>query len=144
MKFFLKVRDFGTFLHTMKLTQKQFKMNTIKPIRTKADYKNAIKRIDEIILTNPKKGSALYNELDISGTLAAAYEDIHFPIGAPDTVEAVKYIMEENHLKAKYLVPYFGSKEIVSEFLSHKRGLSVKIIKALHNGLGIPYKVLIA
>ena len=130
--------------NTIKLTQKQFNMSQIKPIRTKADYKKAIKRIDEIILSNPKKGSALYNELDVWGTLAAAYEDIHFPIEAPNPVDAIKYLMEEKDLKAKDLVQYFGSKGIVSEFLSHKRGLSIKIIKALHEGLGIPYELLIA
>ena len=124
--------------------QKQFKMSAIKPIRTKSDYKKAINRIDEIILSNPKKGTDLYNELDVLGTLVACYEDVHFPIEAPSPVEAVKFIMEENQLKAKDLVKYFGSKGIVSEFLSNKRGLSIKIIKALHNGLGIPYELLIA
>jgi HTH-type transcriptional regulator/antitoxin HigA len=124
--------------------QKQFKMSAIRPIRTKSDYKKAINRIDEIILSNPKKGSLLYNELDVLGTLVSSYEDEHFPIAAPSPVEAVKFIMEENQLKAKDLVKYFGSKGIVSEFLSHKRGLSIKIIKALHEGLGIPYELLIA
>jgi len=118
-------------------------MNPIKPIKTKADYKKVMNRIDELIISNPKKGSENYNELDILGTLAAAYEDIHFPIEAPGPVEAIKYIMEENQLKAKDLVQYFGSKGIVSEFLSHKRGLSLKIIIALHTGLGLPYEVLI-
>lgn len=127
-----------------KLTQKQFKMNTIRPIKTKTDYKKVMIRIDELILSNPKKGTEDYNELDVLGTLVAAYEDIHFPIDAPDPVEAVKYVMEEQQLKAKDLVQYFGSKGIVSEFLSRKRGLSLKIIKALHIGLGLPYEVLIS
>ncbi len=130
--------------NTIRLTQRQFRMRAIKPIRTKTDYKNAMKRIDEIILSNPKKGSASYNELDVLGTLVAAYEEIHFPIEAPNPVDAIKYLMEEKDLKAKDLVQYFGSKGIVSEFLSHKRGLSIKIIKELHKGLGIPYELLIA
>jgi|SRR3954469_13079001 len=118
-------------------------MTRIKPIRSKSDYKAAINRIDEIILTNPKTGTELYDELDILGTLVSCYEDIHFPIEAPDPVAAVKYIMEEKGLKAKDLIPYFGSKSIVSEFLSYKRGLSTRIIKALHDGLHLPYEVLI-
>jgi HTH-type transcriptional regulator/antitoxin HigA len=69
-------------------------MKTIKPIRTKTDYKNAMKRIDEIILKNPKKGTSIYDELDVLGTLVSAYEEIHFPIEAPDPVAAVKYMME--------------------------------------------------
>ncbi len=119
-------------------------MKTIKPIRTKANYKAALKRIDELIATNPKSGTSAYDELDVIGTLVSAYEDIHYPIDAPNPVEAVKYIMEERGLIAKDLIPYFGSKGIVSEFLNHKRGLSTRVIKALHNGLGLPYEVLLA
>ncbi len=119
-------------------------MKTIKPIRNKTDYKIALKRVDEIIISNPKKGSNDYDELDILGTLVSAYEDIHYPIAAPSPLEAVKYIMEEQGLKAKDLVPYFGSKGLVSEFLSNKRHLSIRIIKALHKGLGLPYETLIA
>jgi HTH-type transcriptional regulator / antitoxin HigA len=119
-------------------------MKSIKPIRTKSDHKAALKRIDELILSGPKKGSAAYDELDVLGTLVAAYEDIHYPIEAPDPVEAVKYAMEEQGLKSKDLVPYFGSKGIVSEFLNKKRGLSIRSIKALHSALGLPYELLIA
>jgi HTH-type transcriptional regulator/antitoxin HigA len=117
-------------------------MSNIKPIRTKTDYKTALKRIDEIISTKPKEGTVLYDELDVVGTLVSAYEDTHYVIDAPDPVEAVKYIMEEQGLKPKDLVPYFGSKGIVSEFLNHKRGLSTSIMKALHDKFGIPYEVL--
>jgi len=119
-------------------------MNAVKPIRTKSDYKAALKRIDEIILSNPKEGTNLYDELDVIGTLVSAYEDIHYVIDVPDPVDAVKYIMEEQGLKPKDLVPYFGSKGIVSEFLNHKRGLSTRIMKALHDEFGIPYEVLFA
>ncbi len=119
-------------------------MKTIKPIRTKTDYKSALKRIDEIIAKNPKKGTYEYDELDVIGTLVSAYEDIHYPIHAPNPVEAVKYMMEEKGLKPKDLVAYFGSKGIVSEFLNYKRGLSTRAIKALHDGLGLPYEVLLS
>jgi HTH-type transcriptional regulator/antitoxin HigA len=119
-------------------------MNNVKPVRTKADYKAALARIDELIALNPKKGTPAYDELDIIGTLVSAYEDIHYPIEAPDPVEAIKYIMEEEGLKPKDLVAYFGSKGNVSEFLNHKRGLSLRVIKALHDDFKLPYEVLLA
>lgn len=118
-------------------------METIKPIRTKTDYKQALKRIDDLILLNPKKNSLEYDELDVLGTLVAAYEDIHFKIAAPTPIETIKHIMEENGLKAKDLVPYFGSKSIVSEFFSKKRQLTIRTIKLLHETFGIPYESLI-
>ena len=119
-------------------------MKTVKPVRTKAEYKVALARIEELISSNPKKGTATYDELDIIGTLVAAYEDINYPIDSPDPVEAVKYVMEEEGLKPKDLVAYFGSKGNVSEFLNHKRSLSIRTIKALHNKLRLPYEVLLA
>lgn len=119
-------------------------MNTIKPIRTRKDYQVALNRIEEIIALNPKKGQDIYDELDVLGTLVAAYEEIHFPIESPDPVEAVKYLMEEKGLKSKDLVQYFGSKGLVSEFLNYKRSLSTRMIKALHDGLGIPYEILLS
>jgi HTH-type transcriptional regulator / antitoxin HigA len=119
-------------------------MKHIKPVRSKADYKAALNRIEELIAINPKKGTAAYDELDIIGTLVSAYEDTHYPIDAPDPVEAVKYMMEEKGLKPKDLIVYFGSKGNVSEFLNHKRGLSVRIIKELHNKFKLPYEVLFA
>lgn len=119
-------------------------MKNLKPLRTKTEHKAALKRIDELIALNPQKGTAAYDELDIIGTLVSAYEDIHYPIAAPNPVEAVKYMMEEEGLKPKDLIVYFGSKGNVSEFLNNKRGLSVRIIKALHDNFNLPYEVLIA
>lgn len=119
-------------------------MKTIKPVRTKAEYKIALARIEKLIASNPKKGTPNYDELDVIATLVSAYETIHFPINAPDPVEAVKYVMEEEGLKPKDLVVYFGSKGNVSEFLNHKRNLSLQTIKALHNHLKLPYEVLFA
>ncbi len=119
-------------------------MKAIKPIRTKVDYKKALNRIEELIASNPKKGTSVYDELDIIGTLVSAYEDFHFPIEAPDPVEAVKYAMEEKGLKMKDLHLYFGGKGNVSEFLNRKRSLSLRSIKALHEGLNLPYSVLFA
>lgn len=119
-------------------------MKSVKPIRTKTDYKFALMRIEELIALNPKKGSAIYDELDIWGTLVAAYEDIHFPIEAPNPIEAVKYAMEQEGLIAKDLILFFGSKGNVSEFFSGKRNLSMRTIKALHHKFKLPYEVLIA
>ncbi len=61
-------------------------MKTIKPIRTKADYKAALKRVDELIAINPKSGTTAYDELDVIGTLVSAYEDVHYPIEISDSV----------------------------------------------------------
>lgn len=121
------------------------KHRAIKPIRTEKDYRAALKRINELIAMDPKEKSAEYDELDVISTLVEAYESIHYPIEAPDPIEAIKYIMEEKGLKQKDLVKYFGgNKSLVSEILSKKKELSKRVIKALHDGLGIPYEILMA
>jgi HTH-type transcriptional regulator/antitoxin HigA len=118
--------------------------NRIRPIRTRTNYRSSLERIEVLIRSNPKKGSNEFDELDVLGTLVSAYEDVNFPIDAPDPVDAVKYVMEEEGLKPKDLVPYFGSKGNVSEFFSHKRKLSLRVIKILHEKFKLPYEVLVA
>lgn len=117
----------------------------IKPIRTEKDYRAAMKRIDVLIARDPKEGTREYDELDIISTLIEAYENIHYPIEAPNPVDAIKYIMQEKGLEQKDLIKYFnGNKGLVSAVLSRKRELSKTVIKALHEGLGIPYELLMA
>lgn len=59
-----------------------------------------------------------------------------------DAVDAVLFRMEQEGLKQADLIPLFGSRSRVSEFLSRKRPASVQVIRNLYFGLGIPAKVL--
>ena len=67
---------------------------TIKPIKTKKDYQNALERLE--LIFDSKKGSDNGDELEILGILIEKYEDEHFPIGFPDPMEAIKFRMEQN------------------------------------------------
>ena len=117
----------------------------ISPIRTEKDYRLALRRVDQLIALDPVENTPEYDELDIISTLVEVYEDVHYPIESPDPVDAVKYIMQEKGLNQKDLVVYFGgSKSLVSDFLNRKRQLSKNVIKSLHDGLGLPYEILMA
>ena len=70
------------------------------------------------------------------------YEEKHFPIGLPSPVDAIRFRMEQQGLKARDLVPYLGSPSKVSEVLSGRRRLSLTMIRNL-TGLGIPAAVLL-
>ena len=113
----------------------------IKPIRTKADYGNALARIAELMDAAP--GSEAGAELDVLATLIDAYEARNFPIDPPDPIEAIKFRMEQKGLKRKDLEPLLGGRSRVSEVLSGKRGLSLQQIRNLHVGLQIPYENLL-
>jgi HTH-type transcriptional regulator/antitoxin HigA len=54
----------------------------IRPIRTKADYKAALKEISALMATDPDLGTPEGDRLDIVTTLVQAYEAKHVPIAA--------------------------------------------------------------
>lgn len=72
-------------------------MNAIKPIRSEADYRQTLARIEVLFEAAP--GSPEFDELDILGTLVCAYEDWHYPIPEPDPIEYIKYKMAERGLR---------------------------------------------
>jgi HTH-type transcriptional regulator/antitoxin HigA len=112
----------------------------IHPIRNKKDLKNALTRIDQLI--DAKKGTDEYDEFEVISTLVEAFENTHFPIDPPDPIEAIKFRMDQQGLKNVDLAPIMGGKNRVSEVLSRKRSLSLKMIRNLHTRLHIPYESL--
>lgn len=111
------------------------------PIRTDDDLDAALARVNEIFFA--KAGTKEADERDVLATLIEAYEDEHYPILPSDPIEALKFWMDQNDLSQADLVPYMGASSRVSEVLSGKRSLTVKMIRALHDGLGIPTDSLI-
>jgi HTH-type transcriptional regulator / antitoxin HigA len=121
-------------------TPRRFNMN-IKPIKNKKDYDATLKRIESLM--NAKRNSPDFDELEVLSILVEKYEDEHFPIKSPDPIESIKFRMEQLGLSQSDLVAVIGSKSKVSEVLSGKRSLSVRMIRALHESLKIPADVLI-
>jgi HTH-type transcriptional regulator/antitoxin HigA len=113
----------------------------IKPVKTKADYKAALKEIESLMA---EEGDTPEGErLDVLVTLVEAYEDKHFPMDLPDPIEAIKFTMEQKGLTAKDLVPMIGRLNRVYEVLSRRRPLTIAMIQRLHSDLGIPAESLI-
>ena len=117
--------------------------NSLKPIRTAADYAAAQRRAAALLLSDPARGSLQSDELDVLGTLIAAYDREHFPIGPADPIAAIEFAMDQRGMEPKDLVPYLGTRSRVTEVLHGKRGLSLEQISRLHHGLGIPLACLI-
>ncbi len=113
----------------------------IRPIKTEADYKAALKEIENLFDAVPNTPAG--DRLDVLATLVEAYEEQHYPIPSPDPVEAILYHMESRGLTRRDLEPYIGNRARVSEILNRKRTLSLKMIQQLHGGLGIPATVLL-
>lgn len=113
----------------------------LKPIKTETDYRAALKRLEEIF--DAKAGTPESDELEILGLVVDDYENKHYPIEAPDPIEAIKIRMEEMHLKQVDLIPEIGGKSRVSEVLNRKRRLTVEMIRKLTTRLNLSANILI-
>ena len=114
----------------------------IKPIKSEAEYNKVLEQIDTLLDCN--EGSPEEDLLEVLSILADDFENKHYPIAAPDPIEAIKLRMEELNLKNKDLVPYFGSASKASEVLNRKRPLTFAMVKKLYQQLGIPASILLS
>jgi HTH-type transcriptional regulator/antitoxin HigA len=113
----------------------------MKLIKTEADYTRVLNRLETIF--DAKVGTAESDEADVLALLVDEYEKKHFPIAAPDPIEAIKIRMEEMQLKQVDLVKEIGGKSRVSEILNRKRKLTVEMIRKLSLRLNLSPDVLI-
>jgi HTH-type transcriptional regulator / antitoxin HigA len=113
----------------------------IKPVRTRAAYRAALKEIESLM--RARRNTEAGERLDVLVTLVEAYEREHFPMGLPDPVAAIKFVMEQRALTVRDLEPMLGRANRVYEVLNRKRPLTLKMIWRLHKDLGIPAESLI-
>ena len=113
----------------------------VKPIRNDADHAAALRRIEE--LWDAPEDSEESDELEVLAILVSVYEDARWPIGAPDAVDVLRYVMEQRNLSASDLVPYIGQRGRVYDVLNRRRRLSLTLIQRLHKELGIPADLLV-
>ena len=113
----------------------------LKPIKSEKDYREGLERL-EVIFDAPidtKEG----DEAEILSLLIENYENEHYPIEAPDPIEAIKIRMEELNMRQKDLVGIIGGKSRVSEILNRKKRLTVDMIRELERILQISASVLV-
>jgi HTH-type transcriptional regulator/antitoxin HigA len=113
----------------------------VKPIRSRRDYEAAIKAVER--LWGAKAGTRDGDRLDVLATLIDSYEAEHYPMDPPDPVEAIKFRMEQQGLTRRDLEEIIGTRTRIAEILNRKRGLSIAMIRRLHERLGISADVLI-
>jgi HTH-type transcriptional regulator / antitoxin HigA len=116
-------------------------LSEVKPIRSEADYEKALAEVER--LWGARSGTPEGDRLDVLATLIDAYESAHHPIDPPDPIEAIKFRMEQQGLTRKDLEGILGSRTRIAEVLNRRRGLSINMIRRLHNRLGISAEVLI-
>src|ERR1700723_2541779 len=113
----------------------------LRPIRTETDYEAALAEVGR--LWDAKSGTPTGDRLDVLVTLIEAYEDKHYPMDPPDPIEAIQFRMEQQGLTRRDLEPLLGTRARVAEIMNRRRGLSIDMIRRLHEQLGISAEVLI-
>ena len=115
--------------------------NILRVIKNETEYKKALQVYEGLF--DVSDGSKEADTRDVLSLLIEKYEDEHYPMPLPDPIEAIKFRMEQEGLTQKDLVPFIGSKSKVSEVLTGKKELTLKMIRALNRNLGIPAEVLL-
>lgn len=115
----------------------------ITPIRTEKEYRAALRVVSTLVDQDPSPDTPEGERLDVLLTLIEAYERKHYPIDLPDPVEAIKFRMDQAGLSVKDLEPMIGQPNRVYEVLSHKRPLTLRMIRNLNKGLSISAQMLI-
>jgi HTH-type transcriptional regulator / antitoxin HigA len=113
----------------------------IRPIRTKADYREALKEVERLWKAEP--GTPAGDRVEVIVTLVEAYEAKHHPVPAPDPIAAIEFMMEQKGLSRRDLEPAIGSRGRVSEVLTRKRPLTLPMVRALSALLQIPTDILV-
>lgn len=115
----------------------------LKPIRSEAEYENALRAVSPYFDDEPELGTPEADQFEMLLILIEAYEAKHHAIAPPDPIEAIKFRMEQAGLTPKDLEPMIGRSNRVYEILAGRRPLTLAMIRKLHTGLGIPAESLI-
>ena len=115
----------------------------VKPLRTERDYEQALKQLEKVF--DAPKGTSENDLAEVLVTLIDKYETEHYPIDAPDPIEAIKIRMAEMDIHQKDLMELIGarSRGTISNILNRRRPLTLPVIRALGPKLGLSFDVLI-
>lgn len=114
---------------------------------THEEYVKAEIRLNEIIDLvddDAADDDPLLQELKEASDIIEAYEEIHYPIGLPTLLEVIELRMFEMKLKKKDLAVLLNtSASRISEYLSGKRDITLKVARDLHKKLNIDSDIIL-
>lgn len=93
-------------------------------------------------LKNPS--SAEVEAIELLTLLVERYEQLQHSIPAADPASIVRFLMEQQNLTQRELIPQFGSESAVSMFLSGQRNLTIEQVRKLSARFKLPADVFIA
>jgi HTH-type transcriptional regulator / antitoxin HigA len=82
--------------------------------------------------------------IELLTVLVDRYEQEHYSVPAADPISVVRFLIEQQGLTQRDLIPQFGSESAVSMFLRGQRKLTVKQVRNLSARFKLPADVFIA
>ena len=82
--------------------------------------------------------------IELLTLLVESYEREHYSIPVADPVSVVRFLIEQQNLTQRDLIPQFGSESAVSMFLAGQRKLTIEQVRRLRDRFHIPANVFIA
>jgi len=93
-------------------------------------------------LENPSRSEV--EAIELLTLLVEHYEQEHYSIPAADPASVVRFLIEQQNLTQRDLIPQFGTESAVSMFLSGQRNLTVEQVRKLSTRFRLPADVFIA
>src|SRR5271168_5142135 len=81
--------------------------------------------------------------IELLTLLVERYEEEHYSIPAADPVSLVRFLIEQQNLTQRDLIPQFGSESAVSMFLAGQRNLTIEQVRKLSTRFKLPTDVFI-
>jgi HTH-type transcriptional regulator/antitoxin HigA len=112
-------------------------------IHSEQQYEQALEALDALLdASNNDEKHPLADMLETLGELIHIYEEKHLPVDNARGVDVIHLLMQEHQL-AQADLPEIGSQGIVSEVLSGKRELNLRMIRRLSDRFHMNPKVFI-
>jgi HTH-type transcriptional regulator/antitoxin HigA len=115
----------------------------IRPLRSEAEYEAALDEIELYFDREPRPGTAEADRFDLLALVIDDYERRHWPVDAPDPVDAIRYGMETGGRTQADLGRLLGSRQRASDILRRRRPLTMQMAWRLHQEWGIPAEALL-
>lgn len=104
------------------------------------EYTKALFRLTA--LENPSSDEV--EAIELLTLLVERYEREHYSVPAADPVSVVRFLIDQQNLRQRDLIPQFGTESAVSMFLSGQRNLTLVQVRKLSERFKLPVDLFIS
>ena len=102
-------------------------------------YTEALFQLTALEKPSPSEAEAI----ELLTLLVERYEQAHYPIPVADAVSVVRFLIVQQHLTQRDLIPQFGSESAVSMFLTGQRKLTLDQVRKLSARFKLPADIFV-